>query len=87
MKISVARTTLTTSIDRGKRVVFLSIKKGELGVVHYVQRCDAYEGVESKSRTSRIKIYDTFDRSAVKIHNMGVSDNVYERGLIFGTYT
>ena len=84
MKISVARATLTTSIDRGK-TVFLSIKKGEPGVVYYVQRCDAYEGVESKSRTSRIKIYDTFDRSAVKIHNMGVSDSVYKIGLIFGT--
>ena len=29
---------------------------------------DGYEGVESESRASRIKIYDTFDRSAVKIH-------------------
>ena len=29
---------------------------------------DEYEGVESESRASRIKIYDTFDRSAVKIH-------------------
>ena len=50
-----------------------------------VQRCDAHEGVESKSRTLRIKIYDTSDRSAVKIHNMGVSDKVYKIGLIFGT--
>ena len=30
---------------------------------------DEYEGVESESRASRIKIYDTFDRSAVKIHH------------------
>ena len=30
--------------------------------------CDEYEGVESESRASRTKIYDTFDRSAVKIH-------------------
>ena len=33
----------------------------------YIQRCDEYEGVESESRASRIKIYDTFDRSTVKI--------------------
>ena len=31
-------------------------------------RCDEHEGVESESRASRIKIYDTFDRSTVKIH-------------------
>ena len=43
-------------------------KKCKLGVVCYIQRCDEYEGVESESRASRIKIYDTFDRSAVKIH-------------------
>ena len=40
----------------------------KLGVVYDKQRCNAYEGVESESRASRIKIYDTFDRSAVKIH-------------------
>ena len=42
----------------------------KLGVVYYKQRCysNAYEGVESESRASRIKIYDTFDTSAVKIH-------------------
>ena len=33
-----------------------------------MRACDEYEGVESESRASRIKIYDTFDRSAVKIH-------------------
>ena len=31
-------------------------------------RCNAYEGVESESRASRIKIYHTIDRSTVKIH-------------------
>ena len=36
--------------------------------LYYIQLCDEYEGVESESRASRIKIYDTFDRSAVKIH-------------------
>ena len=39
----------------------------KLGVVYYKQRCNAYESVESKSSASRIKIYDTFDKSAVKI--------------------
>ena len=34
--------------------------------LYYIQLCD--EGVERESRASRIKIYDTFDRSAVKIH-------------------
>ena len=38
------------------------------GIVYYIQRCDAYEGVESESRASRIRIYDAFDRSAVNIH-------------------
>ena len=33
-----------------------------------MRACDDYEAVESESRASRIKIYDTFDRSAVKIH-------------------
>ena len=37
-------------------------------VAYSIQRCYEYEGVESESRASRIKIYDTFDRSAVKIH-------------------
>ena len=37
-------------------------------VVYSIKRGDKYEGVESESRASRIKIYDTFDRSAVKIH-------------------
>ena len=46
----------------------ISILKCELGVVYYIERCDEYEGVESESRASRIKIYDTFDRAAVKIH-------------------
>ena len=37
-------------------------------VVYSIQRGDKYEGVESESRASRIKIYDTFDRFVVKIH-------------------
>ena len=36
--------------------------------LYTIQRCDEYKGVESESRASRIKIYDTFDISAVKIH-------------------
>ena len=44
------------------------LKKSELGVVYYIQRCDENEGVENGSRASSIKIYDTFARSPVKIH-------------------
>ena len=36
--------------------------------LYTIQRCDEYKGVESESLASRIKIYDTFDISAVKIH-------------------
>ena len=43
-------------------------KNASFGVVYCIQRRDEREGVVSESRASRIKIYDTFSRSAVKIH-------------------
>ena len=35
--------------------------------MYYIQRCDEYEGVESESRASRIKIYDTFGRAVLTV--------------------
>ena len=63
VKISVARATQLRRLIVGK----LMLKMRAWRCISY-QRCDEYEGVESESRASRIKIYDTFDTSTVKIH-------------------